>query len=473
MPKHLKDNTKRYVNTRPRCSSCLKKDEEIYRLREKVHRLEADKRALQQKLQEGYFGSSTPSSRKPFKPNSDSAPVEKKNGGAQIGHRGHGRSSVQSHEADVVQLLETDTVCPKCGVALENLGTKGRTVIDIVPVQVQKIVYQRRRRHCPQCHRFFSAKAPGVLPKFKHGNMLLAHAAIDHYLHGIPIKRVAQRLGIGAGALIESLHRLADRLKGVPEKLIASYRQAHRKHADETTWRNDGHNWQAWLFCTPELSIFRLRKTRAASVVKEVFGQHPLPGVLGVDRYAAYNAAPCAKQYCYAHLLRHVKDLGSEFPHRPEVQDFVNTAAPLVAEAMRLRSTVISDEAFYRQAELLKDEIQYVMRMPAKHPGIQHIQTIFQEHAPRLYQWANDRSIPADNNLAERDLRQLVIARKISFGSQSVKGAHTREILMTTLVTLRKHCGQQVMPRLKACLDQLAQPGKHDPYQLLFAADTS
>lgn len=40
--------------------------------------------------------------------------------------------------------------------------------------------------------------------------------------------------------------------------------------------------------------------------------------------------------------------------------------------------------------------------------------------------------MPAENNLAERELRPLVIARKVSFGSQSDAGARTREILMTT-----------------------------------------
>ncbi len=34
---------------------------------------------------------------------------------------------------------------------------------------------------------------------------------------------------------------------------------------------------------------------------------------------------------------------------------------------------------------------------------------IFRENAHRLYHWAHDRSIPADNNFAERELRQLVI----------------------------------------------------------------
>jgi len=45
------------------------------------------------------------------------------------------------------------------------------------------------------------------------------------------------------------------------------------------------------------------------------------------------------------------------------------------------------------------------------------------ENAGRLYHWAKDRAIPADNNLSERDLRSLVIARKISFGSQAQAGA--------------------------------------------------
>ncbi len=72
----------------------------------------------------------------------------------------------------------------------------------------------------------------------------------------------------------------------VPEDLIKLYKKASVKHADETSWHNDGQNNYAWLFTTPELSIFRFRKTRSAQVVKEVFGEKALPGVLVVDRYA-------------------------------------------------------------------------------------------------------------------------------------------------------------------------------------------
>ena len=73
------------------------------------------------------------------------------------------------------------------------------------------------------------------------------------------------------------------------------------------------------------------------------------------------------------------------------------------------------------------------MNKSADHAGIQNIQTIFQQYAHRLYHWAENRDVPAENNYSERGFRRLVISRKISFGSQSDKGAKTREILMILL----------------------------------------
>lgn len=78
----------------------------------------------------------------------------------------------------------------------------------------------------------------------------------------------------------------------MPDALIKAYRQAPVKHADETGWRTDGQNGYAWLFCAPDVSIFRIRNTRSAKVPKEVFGKEQLPGILVVDRYSGYNKMP-------------------------------------------------------------------------------------------------------------------------------------------------------------------------------------
>jgi hypothetical protein len=89
---------------------------------------------------------------------------------------------------------------------------------------------------------------------------------------------------------------LANILGNVPARIIALYRQAPVKHANETGWRTNGKNGYAWLFATPKLSIFQFEKTRSSRIPKAVFGTGPLPGVLLVDRYAGYNKVPCATQ---------------------------------------------------------------------------------------------------------------------------------------------------------------------------------
>jgi len=92
---------------------------------------------------------------------------------------------------------------------------------------------------------------------------------------------------------------------------------------------------------------------------------------------------------------------------------------------------------YRRTAEAIKDKIMTACNREANHPGIQHFQNIFREHPGRCFQWLKSPNIPAENNFAERGLRPAVIARKISFGSQSDRGMQTSEILMTFLYTAR------------------------------------
>jgi hypothetical protein len=102
------------------------------------------------------------------------------------------------------------------------------------------------------------ARAVWALPKGLYTNRLLAHTAVQHYVHGVPV----------------------------------------------------------------------------GSVVRHAFGPDRLPGVLVVDRYAAYNQAPCRLQYCYAHLLREVQDLPKTFPNAPQVRAFVEQFAPFLAQTL-------------------------------------------------------------------------------------------------------------------------------------------
>jgi transposase len=449
-----------------RCPECLTKQQTIDRLVEENQCLKQRLRHRERKNQEGFFGSSTPSSKIPIKPNATGSDQHKPKG-ARPGHKGSGRKPLE-HADRVIEIpAQVDASCPDCGYQLEDKGTEQRLVMESQPIKAQSLLYRLAKKYCPRCRKIFMPPVPNVLPRCLYGNQLISTAATMHYLHGIAMGRICEQIGIGPGSLVTIFHRLSRLFENVPEKLIEIFRQSWVKHADETGWRTEGNNGYAWLFATEQLSIFQFRNTRSAQVAKAVFGEEPLPGVLGVDRYAGYNKIPCAIQYCYAHLLREVEDLEKEFPDSSEVKAFVSTVAPLLSSAMALRNQPIPDEDFYLKAAQVKSEIITTMEGPAKHAGIQHIQDIFCHNQARMYYWADDRRVPAHNNLAERDLRPTVIARKVSFGSQSDAGAHTRGILMTVLCSLKKQ-GLDPASELKRVLDLLAGNISQDPFPLLF-----
>lgn len=451
------------------CEGCLEKQRTIDRLRQEIESLRDKVHRLERKAEAGPFGSSTPSAKIPLKANTVGEQPGK-SGGAKPGHTGHGRRAVEDGAATRIETVSAGPACPYCGGALEHKEYRDRSVIDSQPLRAEPVLYLLERARCSGCGKTVQAHAPEVLPKSLYGNQLITQVVFLHYRQGIPMGRLCDQLDIGLGAAFEILHRMEALFQGVMPKLIEDYRQAPVRHADETGWRTDGRSGYAWLFTSETVSLFLFRATRSAQVPKEVLGGQDLGGVLIVDRYNAYNRAPCALQYCYAHLMRDVKDLGKEFPDQTEVTAFTSTLIPLLAEAMHLRGRPLADTAYYDQAGPLQQQIVDLVEQPAQHLGVRQVQSIFRDNAHRLYHWVKNRAVPADNNRAERELRPTVIARKVSFGSQSDAGAKTREVMMSVVHTLAKRVADPEA-HFKAVLDQLAADPKQDAVALLL--DTS
>lgn len=454
------------------CQACLEKQREIDRLKEEIARLRVQLSQKKRRDKEGYFGSSTPSAQKPLKANSPEEEAHKR-GGAKPGHRGNGRRAHNQEEADEVhQINAEESLCPRCKVSLWHRGYRKRSVLELEPIKVKRVLYQLERRSCPQCARYFQAQAPGVLPHALLSNNLCIEIAESHYLQGMPLARVTQRLGLNYGTVIEALHRMGALLKPTLEQLKAEYRSSIVRHADETTWRTDGHNGYCWLFTSDSVSLYLYRATRAAKVVQEVFGKELLPGYLVVDRYQAYSRVPCEVQYCYAHLLRDLKDTQAEFIDEPEVESFTTSMIEWLAQAMHLTANkTMEDEEYYQEAQELKQQMLVACQQGSHHLAVKRWQDFFVEEAEKLYHWVEERRVPCENNRAERELRPTVIARKVSFGSQAEEGAKTREVLMSVLHTLKKRV-RNPRQRLKEVLDKISQGPELEPGALLFATDS-
>ena len=135
----------------------------------------------------------------------------------------------------------------------------------------------------------------------------------------------------------------------------------------------------------------------------------------------------------------------------------------LLVYAMVL-TTIVSGADYFLN---FRRRIEELADAPARHPSVQHVQSIFRENAHRLWHWAEDPRVPAENNAAERAVRPLAIARKVSHGSQSARGRETRSALMSVLHTLANCCTDPAR-RLAEALDRYAEDRNTDMFARVF-----
>jgi transposase len=441
------------------------------RLREELARTKEKLARQERSAKEAPFGLSTPSSKQLVKPSAPALTEEetlRRRGGARRGHAGHGWKPPEGPEPEV-EVLPAPDACPCCGGALENFPGGDENIRELIDCYPQATFRRRVRvpaHYCPRCRKPVRPRVAGLLPKTRLTCNVLARAASEHYLDGVPMGTVARRLGVPKGAIFNEMHRIAEILGPVVGGLLALLRDAAVKQADETPWRTDGDNGYAWVFIAGRVTVFVCEKTRATSVPAAVLAD--CVGKLVTDRYPAYNCFAGERNYCLEHLKRDTLDIVEENPGSAECTAFAAELVPWLCAAMSLRSTCCGDNVAYLvRAAFIRRRIEEIADAPARHPSVQHVQGIFRENPDRLWHWTQDPRVPAENNAAERAVRPLAIARKVSHGSQSVRGRETRSVLMSVLHTLNACCTDPAR-RLADALDQHAGDRCADMFACVF-----
>ena len=119
----------------------------------------------------------------------------------------------------------------------------------------------------------------------------------------------------------------------------------------------------------------------------------------------------------------------------------------------------------------IRDELLAIARGPVRDGRLKGCFDLIVNRRERFFQLVRNPEVEAENNLAERRLRPLVIARKVCFGSQSEKGLKTRETLMTVIDTLSLRCDDPVA-KLSQVLDAVGRGKKANVPELLWGPKT-
>ena len=364
--------------------------------------------------------------------------------------------------------------CPDCNYRLyrKKLGHKHQ-VIDIPPpAPVEVTEHQVNKGWCPCCEKWRSPKLDLRQVVLGQGRIGLRVTSLIVYLRSVmrlsyrqiqAYLQIQHRMEISVGEVVGILHRVRKASEGELEALRAAMQASAVVYADETGWREDGQNGYIWGFSVPgpdAIRYYHYNHSRSRWVVKGMLGGK-FRGVLVSDFLGSYNIYDGPHQRCWAHLLRDLHKLKEEHPDEVEVIAWAKSVRQLYDEGQELVRATSPPAEQERQAKYIRllgrlEELGQAHASTKGHPCKALAQRLLR-HLDEMFQFVLHEEVSADNNLAERSLRHLVIARKISGGTRSDAGSATRMALASLVGTWLAR-GQNPLEECLALLRQIPLP---------------
>lgn len=397
------------------------------------------------------------------KPDTSPAPHKRKTLGAPKGHTGYGRKNPEVIDQHVHARL---THCPDCHRKLRPTHTTTKHTVTDLPhwtfLQPTVTQYTIERQWCKTCKKEIHATPKGVIPGSRLGSNLVTMALVWKYRFRQPLKKITETLSVfyglslSQGGLVGIFHRAKEWLGEDYDKLIVEIRGAPLKHADETGWRVNGENCWVWAFLSKQSVYYTIEVTRGKGIPEEKLKD--ATGVLVRDDYAGYKNLPIIQQSCWAHLLRK----SHEAIEQESVSEEMKKLHRMLKHMYGLLQEDISSQFNQKEREQWYQEclsdIQKIINTTYGAKDAQRIQTRISHQEKNLIAALLYPNIPLTNNDAERAIRPMVVTRKISGGSRTVRGAQTHAVNMSILETINKR-NQPLLTTLHAML--LTAAGKN------------
>jgi len=364
-------------------------------------------------------------------------------GGAKPGHPGHHRSLLPEGKIDR-KIVSSCEACQSCGSTdLEVL--KPWVFQQVELPEIKPIVTQIEcvKVRCKTCGKHSTAPIPegyevtGFGPRLSSMIGLLSSA---FRLSKRPVQLLLRSvfsidLSLGVIPRIES--RLCEALEQQDQELQKAIRSNDAAYIDETTFREMGKSCTVWTVNTNRASVLRILPSRGIDSLNAIRPRGH-PGITITDRYAVYKYPK--HQYCLAHIKRDFERYAERNGPDGELgkrllfelgEIFIHARAYKTGEIdvgeMRRRISYRKRRMHRILEEVIAEGSDEFMKLAER----------FLNQYEKLFLFTRYPDIECTNNIAERALRHIVIWRKTSYGTQSVKGSQFLERSLSVWMTLK------------------------------------
>ena len=375
----------------------------------------------------------------------------KKKPGAQSGHKGKSRELVPSEQVDKIVKCEAPDNCSNCSSKLLDINRVTKHQVYDIPLPKYEITeYQILYKRCRSCNKNFAGNLPSEVGRRGFG--IRAQAAISLFTskfrtskrQAIALLKDLYGLPISVGSISNTEGRVSNALKNVHAQIKTFLANSKIVNIDETGFKQRNKSGWAWILTNPEASYFHLNQSRGKKVAKELIGKF-LDKVIISDRYPCYDYLPERNhQVCWAHLKRDFQKISERSGMSGAVGKKLlkNFGKMYSFYKSMLSGKICCSKKTRKRKRYLINCITKALKQGASCNNKNTVRTCNKilSQGKSLWLFLDNINISPTNNLAERQLRPLVIAKKLSFGVQSERGARFIERIFSLVSSCKQQC---------------------------------
>jgi len=431
-----------------------------------IKQLETENAELKKRIEEleRLLGINSKNSSKP--PSSDPPGMSvallkrrRKKCGARKGHQPHLRELLSQEFVNKHFHLKPE-MCTCGSTNLEETSEEPlrHQVVDIPPIKPEVTEYVQHISRCRDCGELVYRPLPDDIRRRHFGAGVLAMVAIlTGRLNTSKRKALAMMnevfsIPMSLGGLSNCEGQVTDILEQPYDEAAEHVREQDIGHADETGWpRGNKQKGWLWTFCCVTAAVFMVHANRSQKAARKLMGD--FKGKLVTDRYGAYNFYQLIRQICWAHLKRDFKAVSESKGELGRIgYELYGLAKNILKLRKRVRDGTLQWETFQRRMPELQKRVESLLKNGAGFNGkLGGKCRKILKHKKYLWTFVRDQRVEPTNNFAERIVRQGVLWRKSSFGTQSERGARYVERVLTVCATCQLQ-GRSVIEYLReAC----------------------
>ena len=347
----------------------------------------------------------------------------------------------------------TSENCPHCGssqIQLSGQPAEQLQQAELPEIKATVTEYHLQKYHCEECGKNSTASLPLGIPDSAFGPKLMGLlATLTGVLHvakreAIGLIKDLYGVDMGIGSVPNMEERVATALNPVYDR-IHKFIMDHKlcTHFDETGWRDQGKRHYVWLAACQHAAVYKIDRHRSIAAFQRLTGQETWKAPAVTDRYAVYGSFE-NHQFCLAHLIR-------EFKWYSEREGPNKTIGLAIEKELRLSCKIHRE---YREEKMSlaqrnkrlgarKRRVEYWLEdgMANGSDAFSKLCESLLDDFEKLWMFTRISGMDPTNNMAERDLRKLVIWRKKSYGTRSERGKKFVERITTVAQTIRKQTG--------------------------------